>query len=388
MTSSVWLSPFRPFFLLGSIYGPLLILSWVPHYTGLLPWMDTQWYQLPSLWHQHEIIFGFSAAIIFGFILTALPSWAGSNEIPKPALVVLVSSWLLGRFGVAMSGVLPLTLVAIMDLSFLLVFILVVLPGLRNIHHRISLGLFVIVGGFFIGNLCYYLGELRQEPLLLQQGLHIGLYAIVFHCSVTLGILGPIFTENELEEQGTPTEIGHIHVLEWLSALSIISLVAADISHASPLIGGSLALISFFLHAMRLYRWRSVSIRSSPIVWVLHLGYAWLCISLGLLALENFGFGVGTESWVHAFTVGGFGLMSLGLMTRVTLRHTGRELQLQTPMVTAFIILAVAALLRIAIPIASLGQELLLLSALLWVVPYLVYFVLYARVLLTPSIPE
>ncbi len=350
--------------------------------------MDTQSYQLPSLWHQHEIVFGFSTAIIFGFILTALPSWAGSNEIQKPALVVLVSCWLLGRLGVAMSGMLPLVLVAIMDLSFLFVFIWVVLPGLRSIHHRISLGLLVIAGGFFVGNLCYYLGELLQEPLLLQQGLRIGLYAIIFHCSVTLGILGPIFTENELEEQGKPTEIGHIHSLEWLSALSIISLVAADISHATPLIGGSLALSSFFLHTVRLYRWHSLSILSSPIVWVLHLGYAWLCISLGLLALENFGLGVGTESWVHAFTVGGFGLMSLGLMTRVTLRHTGRKLQLPVPMVAAFIILAVAALLRIAIPIASLGQELLLLSALLWVMPYLIYFVLYAGVLLAPSIPE
>jgi len=343
---------------------------------------------LPTLWHQHEIVFGFSTAIIFGFILTALPSWAGTDEIKKNGLILLVCSWLLGRLVVAFSGLLPLPLVALADLSFLPVFVLLLAPQLRNVNFRISMGLFVITASFFSGNLCYYLGVLQQDEQLWQQGLRIGLYAMIFHCSVTLGILGPIFTENALLEDGRPREIGHVAILEWLSAASIFALAVADLGAASAPISGTLALFSFLIHTVRLYRWRSLSILTSPIVWVLHLGYAWLCISLALLTLDNFGLAVGTESWVHAFTLGGFGLMSLGLMTRVTLRHTGRELRPHPAMVVAYLILTAAVLIRVAVPMASLGRELLLLSALLWVVPYLTYLALYSRMLLTPSLPE
>ena len=388
MTHSVWRSPFRPFFLLGALYGPFLILTWIPHYTGLLTFSGWQMGVLPTLWHQHEIVFGFSTAIIFGFILTALPSWGGTDEIEKNGLILLVCSWLLGRLAAAFSGLLPLPLVAFLDLIFLPVFVLLLAPRLHNVNFRISMGLFVITASFFAGNLCYYLGVLQQDQQLWQQGLRIGLYAMIFHCSVTLGILGPIFTENALLEDDRPTEIGHEAILEWLSALAIIGLAAAYLGAASAPVSGTLALISFALHAVRLYRWRSLSILSSPIVWVLHLGYAWLCISLLLLTLDNFGLAVGTESWVHAFTLGGFGLMSLGLMTRVTLRHTGRELRPHPAMVAAYLILAAAALLRVAVPMASLGRELLLLSALLWVAPYLIYLALYGRMLLAPSLPE
>ena len=99
--SPLWRSPFRPFFLLGALYGPLLILSWIPRYTGLLPGVMEP---LPTMWHQHEIVFGFATAIIFGFILTALPSWAETPEIKGPALVLLVLSWVLGRLAIAASS--------------------------------------------------------------------------------------------------------------------------------------------------------------------------------------------------------------------------------------------------------------------------------------------
>ena len=386
--STVLRSPFRPFFLLGALYGPLLILSWIPQYTGLLPPADSLPAVLPSLWHQHEIIFGFSTAIIFGFILTALPSWAGTTEIKGYGLAVLVLSWLLGRIAVASSAVLPVPLIAAFDLSFPVLFVMLVRPELHKVRHRISLGLAVIVIGFFVGNLCYYLGAMQQDIQLWQDGLRIGLYAMIFHCSVTVGILAPIFTENALAEDGRPRNISHIASLEWLSALSIIALAIVDISEASQAIKGSAALLCCLLHGIRLGRWHSLSILNSPIVWVLHLGYAWLVISLLLLALDNYGLAVGPESWVHAFTVGGFGLMSLGLMSRVTLRHTGRELRPHPAIVLAYLCLAAAALLRVAIPIASLGHELLLLSALLWVLPYLAYLVVYSRMLITPSLPD
>jgi len=343
---------------------------------------------LPALYHQHEIVFGFSTAIIFGFILTALPSWAGTKEVTGTRLALLVLCWAVGRLSVASSSLLPLPLIAAVDLSFPLLFGIMVGPGLRKVRFEINLGLALITVGFFAGNLCYYLGFFEQNQQLWLQGLRIGLYAIIFHCSVTVGILAPIFTENALQENGRPTSIGHSHTLEWLSAASILALAAVDIAGATPAVRGNLALVCCLLHGVRLCRWHSLRITNTPIVWVLHLGYAWLCTALLLCALEGFGLPVVTESWVHAFTIGGFGLMSLGLMTRVTLRHTGRELRAPPVMVVGFVCLTAAALIRVMIPLTSLRHELLLLSALLWVTPYLIYLALYGRILLAPSLPE
>ena len=385
--TALWRSPFRPFFLLGALYGPILLLGWIPGYTGLQPASWATASPLPSLFHQHEMVFGFASAIIFGFIMTALPSWAGTEEITGSRLALLALSWVLGRLAVALSPMLPLPLVALADLSFPLLFTLLVAPGLVNARYQITLGVVVITAGFLVGNLCYYLGILQQDYQLWQQGLRIGLYAMIFHCSVVVGYLAPIFTENALLENGRPAPVGHRPTLEWLSALSILALAIADITEVNAAATAGLALLSCLLHGVRLGRWHSLGVIDTPIVWVLHLGYAWLLVSLLLRSLDSLGLAVGTESWVHAFTVGGFGLMSLGLMTRVTLRHTGRPLRPRPAMVAAFACIAVAALVRVALPGTAGRQELLLLSAMLWLIPYVAYLALYGRMLVTPSLP-
>jgi len=387
LSGPVWRSPFRPFFLLGPLYGILLFLTWIPGLTNLVPPPVELTSNLPSLWHQHEMVFGFATAIIIGFIMTALPSWANTTELKGRYLFLLVLSWLLGRLAVLLSPLIPLPLVAVLDLSFPLFFAFIVRPELFNVDHRILMGLIVIVASFFIGNLSYYLGVYQQDIQLWQLGLRLGYYAMIFHCSVTVGILAPIFTENALAENGLDTRVSYMVPLQWLSAISIITLALADISAAPAVVCGTLALLCFVLHGIRLLRWHSLSIMNTSLVWVLHLGYFWLCVSLFLRALEGFGVSVGTESWTHAFTIGGFGLMSQGLMTRVTLRHTGRELEGHPAMLVAFVSLATAALFRMTIPIAALGQEILVLSGVLWLSAYMVYLVLYGRFLLTPSLP-
>lgn len=384
--SPLWRSPFRPFFLLGTLYGVLLFSSWISLYSG---WLAPGWLaqgNLPQLFHQHEMLFGFSSAIVFGFILTALPSWAGTAEAAGSRLQWLVLSWLAGRVAVASTTLLPLPVVAALDLSFPVLFGLLIGPGLRKVHYRFKLGLALIIGGYFAGNLCYYLGVMEHDRGLWLQGLRLGLFSLIFHCSVTVGILAPIFTENALRESGRPRSIGHNHLLEWLSALSLPALAIADTTGAPAAASGGLALLSCLLHGLRLCRWHSLMIIASPIVWVLHFGYAWLVVALALYAGQAFGLPVGTESWVHAFTIGGFGLMSLGLMTRVSLRHTGRKMRPAPAMVAGYLCLAVAALLRVVLPYTGAGHLLLILSALLWLIPYLIYLALFSRILLAPSL--
>lgn len=387
-TAPLWRSPFRPFFLLGALYGPLLLISWLLTYTGLLPLPAVSGAALPQGLHQHELVFGFATAIVIGFIMTALPSWAGTEEITGAPLALLVSSWAVGRVAVGFSSLLPAELVAILDLSFPLLFIAIVGPGLRRVNIRYPLGLAVIIAGFLVGNLCYYLGVIQQDQQLWSQGLRLGFYAILFHCSLTVGILAPIFTENALAGKGRPAAIGHNTPLEWLSVLSVMAVAGADLAQLPPVLTAGLALACALLHILRLARWRSLEIIDTPIVWPLHLGFGWLCLALLLFAGKGFGLAIAAESWVHAFTVGGFGLMSLGLMIRVSRKHTGRSLDVPGPMVIAFLMLAAAALVRVVLPLTPWRQELLLLSALLWALPYLIYLGLCGPILVRPSLPR
>lgn len=384
----LWRSPFRPFFLLGALYGPLLLIAWILPYTGLLSAPGMSGSTLPQLFHQHELVFGFGTAIIIGFIMTALPSWAGTQEITGTPLALLVSSWVLGRLAVGLASQLPTPLVGFLDLCFPLLFAAITGPGMRRAALPYKLGLSVIVAGFFFGNLCYYLGVIQEDQQLWSHGLRLGLYAMIFHCSVAVGILAPIFTENALAGKGRPVTIGHNALLEWLSALLIVALAVADLAGFTPAVTAALAFACGLLHLLRLARWRSLEITDTPIVWVLHLGFAWLCLALLLFAANRLGLPIDSESWVHAFTVGGFGLMSLGLMIRVSRKHTGRRLQVPRPMIFAFLMLAVAAVARVLLPLTALRGELLLLSALMWALAYLIYLIQCWRLLLTPSLPR
>lgn len=387
-TAPLWSSPFRPFFLLGALYGPLLLISWILPYTGLLAATASSGGPLPLLYHQHELVFGFGTVIIIGFVMTALPSWAGTLEITGTPLALLVSSWVLGRLAVGLASQLPVPLVGFLDLCFPLLFVALTAPGMRRVTLAYKLGLTVIVAGFFFGNLWYYLGVIQQDQQLWSQGLRLGLYAMIFHCSVTVGILAPIFTETALEGKGSPATIGHKPLIEWLSALFIVALAVADLANFPATVIGVLALVCSLLHALRLARWRSLDIADTPIVWVLHLGYAWLCLALLLFAGNRLGLPIDSKSWVHAFTMGGFGLMSLGLMIRVSRKHTGRPLHVPTPMIFAFLMLTLATMVRILLPLTSLRSELLLLSAAMWALAYLTYLFQCWRLLLAPSLPH
>lgn len=189
------------------------------------------------------MLFGFSTAIVFGFILTALPSWAETVEATGSRLQWLVLGWLAGRLAVPSTALLPLPVLAALDLNFPVLFALLVAPGLCNVQIQFKLRLILIIGGYFADNLCFYLGVMEQDHALWLLGLRIGLYALIFHCSVTVGVLPPMFTETALREGGRPRSISRNHLVQWLSAFSLAALAAADIAGAAPAVTGGLALL-------------------------------------------------------------------------------------------------------------------------------------------------
>ena len=389
LSAPFWTSAFRPFYLLGTIYGTLLMLGWAGAYAGL--WTPAPGGLPLMLWHGHEIVFGFACAIIAGVVLTALPSWAGTDEIQGGRLALLVGLWLAGRVACWLLPWIPLPLAAAIDCALFPLLALMVTPQLARVDNRAYLLLLPVLAGLCAGNLVFYAGfaeSAARNDALANLGLRIALYAIVLLYVLKAGVLTPIFTGNVLCETERGTDIPFNRLLEALSVVSVVLLAVADLAALPARWIGVAAATACVIHAWRLARWRGWLVTDTPLVLVMHLGYAWLVAAFALKAAAELGAAAPEAAWLHAFTVGALGLMMIGLMTRVALYHTGRGLALPSAMVVAYALMFAAAALRVAATLLDLGRGALIGSAFLWTAPFLIYLALFWRMLVQPSMPR
>lgn len=379
-------SGFRPFFLLGSLYGLLLMLFWLPLTIGQSHWIGGS--SSFMLWHQHEMLFGFVAAIVCGFIMTALPSWAKSKEIDKGKLAFLVAVWLAGRIAVIAGGMIPQPLVGLIDLAFPVAFLIIAGPELFYVQNKFYLLLFPFLLALFFGNLLFYFGMTHSDWMLAGKGIRLGIYTIIFHCTIVGGFLTPIFTETALQESHSECHVFGHRIWDWLSLITIPLLAMSDILEFDPMWQAGIAFSSAFVHGMRMSGWQSARILDKPVLWIMHLGYAWLVIAFALKGLEDLGLLTENGIWVHAFTVGTLGSLMMGFMTRIVLRHTGRPVSPHPFLVVCFYLVFVSGLMRVFGTVAEVNSQLLILSALLWATPFLVYLIFYGKMLVQPSLPR
>ncbi len=387
MTSSpLWASAFRPFYFLGALYAPLLVAAWLGAFFGF--------WNLPAgevplkLLHGHEFIFGFATAIITGIVLTALPSWAGTTEILGGRLVLLVALWLVGRLAFWASPWLPPLLAAAIDcLLFPAVFAMLA-PQLLRAANRLYLLLLPILVALFAANVIYHHGLLTANPGQAWTALRLAVYALIVLYVLKGGVLAPIFTGNALREKGRGEPAACNMKLEIAAVAALLLLAALDLGAAPAAWTGACALLCTLLHGWRCARWQGWRVADVPLVLVMHLGFAWLLLAFALKALAGLTGMVPEAAWLHAFTVGSLGLMMLGLMTRVSLRHTGRPLKVPDAMLVAYVLMFVAALLRLGAAIYGPGHGAIALSAGLWAASFALYFSVFWKVLLTPSAPR
>ena len=385
ISSPLWASAFRPFYFLGALYAPLLVAAWLGAVLGL--W-DLPSGQLLRLQHGHEFIFGFSAAIITGIVLTALPSWAGTEEILGRRLVLLVALWLLGRIAFWASPWLPPLLFATIDcLLFPAVFIMLA-PQLLRAANRLYLLLLPILAALFTANLGYHHGMATANLVEAWLALRLAVYAIVVLYVLKGGVLAPIFTGNALREKGRGEPAPFRMPLEIAAVGALLLLAVLDLAAAPAAWTGAAALACALLHGWRTARWQGWRVADVPLLLVMHLGFAWLVLAFALKAAAELTGLVPEATWLHAFTVGSLGLMMLGLMTRVSLRHTGRPLMMPSAMLAACVLMFVAALLRLAASVHGLGNTAIAASAALWATAFALYFVVFWKVLLTPGAPR
>jgi len=361
------------------------MLLWLASYTGIIEGVSPG-YSI-SLWHGHEMVFGFFGAIVAGFTLTFLGSWAQTEEISGGRLALIATLWLLGRLAFYFSTLLPEILVMLLDASLYFVIALMVAPRLWAAPNPVYLTALIIFGGIGLGNLLFHLGIMQSDLALAALGLRTAVYAIMIKFVVAGAFLTVVFTNNILPDQGIK-EITFNPVIEALAVLSLVGFILTDLLAMSSTWCFAAAAFACLVHAIRFARWHSWQVRRHPIILIMHLAYLWLIASFALRAAHDFNESISTQLWLHAFTVGAMGLMGISFMTRVVLRHTGRHLVANPVIVVGYALIFIAAVMRLFAYLFGFNSQLIILSALLWSIPFVVYLVLYSPMLWQPSLPK
>jgi len=368
---------FRPFFLAAGIFAVLLMAIFILGIQTEI-W-HYNYFPLP-LWHAHEMIFGYTVAVIAGFLLTAVRNWTGMETARGYTLLALVLLWLGGRIVSAVPGVTEWIIVLI-DMAFLPVLAAVLARPIVKSKQMRNLSVPSLLLLMAAGN-----GLLYAEMLGLFDGLN-GLWfavgAILMLVSLIAGRVMPFFTG-----RGIPGAVTKKFPMVELLALPVIALwTIVELLFPDTLIPAVAAAIAALLHAVRLYGWSCRGVWREPMLWVIHLAYGWLVMGFLLLALAGFGGGSKLLA-LHGWTVGAIGLFTLGMMARVALGHTGRPVSAHPSMVWAFLLLAVSALIRVFMSLLfpSVAEVALLISAAGWVLAFTVFVWIYTPYLIRPRV--
>lgn len=383
--AAVWSSGFRPFFLAAAAYGPLLIAFWYGARSGWWSAPDAR-LALPLL-HAHELLFGFAAALVCGVLLTALPSWSGAAELRGAPLVVLAALWLAGRVAVHGAEWLQPPLVMVLDGALLPALAALLFSSVATARRRLFWWTLPPLAALAAANIAFHAALGRGAEADARWALMLGVHGLAFLFTLYGGLFIPAFTRRWLHQRGERS--GAILMpLEYATALAMVLFAAADLFGAPPGVMVAAALAAAAVHAVRFARWRGWRTAGEPLLWCIHLGYAWLIAALLLRALAELVPGLPREAWIHAFTIGAYGMLKIGLMTRVALRHTGRPLVAPPLMRLAFAMVLAAALLRLLYLAPGPGSWVLGAAALLWAAALLAYLAVHGPMLLRPSLPR
>lgn len=375
---------FRPFFLLAGWFAMIGIGLWMWLYSSGTAWLGTL---PPSLWHAHEMLFGFIVAAIAGFMLTAVPSWTSSRGFGGRPLVLLTVAWVLGRLGFAFAGIVPFPLVALIELAFLPGVAVLLAPPLLRSRNRNAVLLLVLLA-LWVSDVVFLFALHRADPALASATTRLALNLVLLLITVIGGRIVPSFTANGLRAKGIEVRMNNRAVLEKAVIGLMIAVVLVDALFPHPAWAGAVAAVAGLLQLWRLAGWNGFKTFSEPLIWVLHAAYAW--IPLGLLLKSAFllgGFGWGAF-WMHALSAGAAATMIIAVMTRASLGHTGRALVAMPGMAWSYALLILAVALRVFGPFVlpfAYGKTIMLAGA-LWIAAFGIYVVMYTPILTRPRV--
>jgi len=371
---------FRAFFALAGFAALVLIVFWNAMFKGTFM---LEHYFSDSYWHAHEMLLGYAVAVIAGFLLTAVKNWTGKQTITGDQLASLCLLWLYGRILPFYAGLLPDALIALVDFSFLPVLAYQVSKPIIQVKQYRNLVFIALLLLLSLGN-----GLIHIEMLGLQQntaatGIQLIVATIIILILIIAGRVFPFFTE-----RGIPgTLIIRNPILDHLSIASAVIVFALQLFGISGTLLALAAVIAVAVNVVRLSGWYVQRVIYVPLLWVLYTGYAWVILGFILTVLSAYAV-VQPSLALHAFTLGGIGVLTLGMMARVSLGHTGRALKASNAIAIAFVLINVAALFRVLLPIALPGwyENLIYVSTLFWLAAFSLFVFVYAPILASARI--
>jgi len=372
----LWRLAFRPFFLGAALFSIIAVLCWGFYWQAPFAWQPVGG---PLWWHGHEMIFGYGCAVVAGFLLTAVQTWTGVPGFRGRPLIALFLLWLLARLLIAFPVDLAMVCVAVIDVSFLVVAAAVMARSVWAVKQWRNAPFIVILLVLASLNALSYTALSRDDFSQAQLHLHSAILLISLIILVVGGRVIPMFTAN-----GTGTK--KVEPLLWLEILSLASMVAVIvcslIANDGPL-PGALYLIAAVSNAWRFLRWRFFNCWRQPLLWSLHLSFAFIPLGLLALALESVDLWPNGSAALHALTVGAMGSMILAMIARVSLGHTGRPLQAPKAMSLAFFLILIAGLFRAVLPVVlpAAATLTIMLAALCWALAYGIFIGYYGPML-------
>ena len=376
---------FRPFFMFAGIWAVLAMGLWL---AVLISGRELPSRMIGSDWHQHEMVFGYTSAVIAGFLLTAVPNWTRRPPVTGLPLAGLFALWLAGRLALLFSAFLPVLAAPLIDMSFLAVLIFVIGREIIAGKNKRNLKLLIILGLLLLANGVYHY-EAMNGGAARGTGIRLGTAMILMLIMVIGGRIIPSFTRNWLVGQGRsggelPTPFNSFDLVALaFAALALMCWLTAPNTLALRI----LAAITALLHFARMSRWSGLSCISEPLVLVLHAAYLFVPIGFFMLALGDL-----VPSWTggtrvpHAWTAGAIGVMTVAVMTRASLGHSGRPLK-STPTISMIYALIIAAVLaRMSSEIIGENTVLLYSSAALWLLAFVSFTVAYFPLFTKPRI--
>jgi uncharacterized protein involved in response to NO len=343
---------FRPFFLLGGIFAVTAVATWlwILSYQGGLP-------RGSSLglvqWHAHEMLLGYGLAVIAGFLLTAERNWTGVQTLHGAPLLLLAALWLLARVMPFVPYAQAIPIMAMLDLVFNSLLCVALLYPIVKVRQWKHLAIWTKVLLLLVANVAFYLGVFNQLDDGARLGLYLALYLIISLIMLMSRRVLPFFIEKGV---GYPVTLRNQRWLDLTSLALMLVFIVVEVFLVLPAYAAITAAALAVLHAWRLAGWYTHGIWKKPLLWSLYLGYAWLVAGFALKALSYWGT-VNPMLAVHAFAYGGIGMITLGMMTRVSLGHTGRDVFNPPRLLSAlFLLLLAGAVMRVVMPLLTSGS--------------------------------
>ncbi len=379
---------FRPFFLFGSLFAVVSILLWfLVTGFGINPVAIRA--LAPPLWHGHEMLYGYAIAVIAGFLLTAVRNWTGIATIHGWPLMLLLLLWLAARMMPFIAHPNALLLMALFDLSFNIALCLAILHPIMRSNHYKSLGVWLVLVALTATNLFFYLALLdllsKHAQLGLDRALYCALYLIIFLILLLGRRVIPMFITNGV---GYPVTLTNRRWLDISCVVLLLIFIVSELFLSLPAIAALCAALLCLLHTIRIASWYTHGIWRKPLLWILYLAYGWIIIGFAITAAAYY-FEFSSKHALHAFAYGGIGMMTIGMMARVALGHTGRKVTHPPAVLTLCLpLLLTGSLIRVVMPPLLPEWHMLWIGAsqLLWVCTFIMFVASYAPFLVRPRI--